>query len=144
MKKTGALFIILLFLLLIYPTSACPHHMLLDCKIKEVEASVCFADGTPAKEAAVRIYRPDGSLYAEGKTNEKGIFYFKPATGEGNWKIVAEQAGHAAQAEINLAGNGHKGEEISLLPGIIAGFGYLAGLAGIALALTARMAKNDT
>ncbi|HIO41551.1 MAG TPA: hypothetical protein EYN34_01520 [Aquifex sp.] len=63
-----------------------------------------FPDGTPAKNADVKLYSPDGKLLFEGKTDKSGRIEIPPPKGVGEVKIVL------------YAGLGHKAETTLVLP----------------------------
>ena len=63
-----------------------------------------FPDGTPAKNADVKLYSPDGKLLFEGKTDKSGRIEIPPPKGVKEVKIVL------------YAGLGHKAETILVLP----------------------------
>ena len=125
-----ALFSALFFSGLFSIAEATPHRMYIDYEVKKIDIRVYYGGGTPAREADVKVYEPDGSLYLEGETDDEGRFSFEPAAMEGDWKIVAEHSGH--RAEVDLTG-GSGGTEMPLYTRIIAGFGYLIGVAGLAI-----------
>ena len=63
-----------------------------------------FPDGTPAKNADVKLYSPDGKLLFEGKTDKSGRIEISPPKGVKKVKIVL------------YAGLGHKAETTLVLP----------------------------
>lgn len=139
----AVLFGVLLAGLFALPAPTMAHNMYLTYKTKEIEVLVEFEGGGVAQEARVTVYSPDGVVYAEGVTDENGTFTFEPGDMEGTWKIVAEHSGHKKTVlmEGTEAQSGG-GLEMPLYTRIIAGFGYLAGIAGIAILIMNRKAKG--
>lgn len=105
MKITFGLFFFFLFLLLPAP-EASAHKLMADALVHEdgsVWIDAFFADGSPAKQIKVEIFRPDGSLYGEGKTDDQGRFALAPSGPSGTWKAVVSSAlGHRAEAAFDL------------------------------------------
>lgn len=109
-----------------------------------------FGGGKPIADGTVRIYAiKDGieEFYLEGVTDEKGEYGFQPKIGTDAYRVEIESTdlpGHRVEEIINMtsmqsAGEGIRGEtELSTYQGIIAGLGYLLGLAGIAMLYLAR------
>jgi len=62
-----------------------------------------FSDGTPTKNADVKIFSPDGKLLFEGKTDKSGRIEINPPKGVNQIKIVL------------YAGLGHKAETTLIL-----------------------------
>lgn len=82
------------------------HRMLADARVEEngtILINARFGDSLPAKEARVRIFSPDGSLFTEGKTDIKGDFLFTPELPSGKWKaVVTDKMGHRAVAGFEI------------------------------------------
>lgn len=143
MKKMAVLatMIALLFSTSIYTVFSTPHKMLMDYKVGRIDIEVYFSDGTPARYVDVKVYYPDGSIYSEGKTDEEGKFSFEPDR-PGNWKVIAEGAmGHRTETVIDFKEQ-EAGEEMPLYARVIAGLGYLIGMAGIATGYMGWRAKK--
>ena len=129
---------VLLAGILIQPAPVMAHNMYLTYKTNEIKVVVEFEGGSFAQEARVTIFDPTGEVYAEGITDENGEFSFEPGDMEGKWKISAEHSGHKKTvlmegSEVQQSGGGL---ELPLYTRIIAGFGYLLGIAGIAMIIT--------
>ena len=115
------------------PASASPHRMFVAYKVGRIDIDVYFEDGTPARNAYVEVYQPDGTLYLEAKADDEGKLSFEPPEViKGEWQVVAESVGHRAETTMNLEAGGETGE-VPLYTRVIAGLGYLAGLAGAAV-----------
>jgi nickel transport protein len=126
------------------PLPASAHNMFLTYETNEIKVQVEFEGGSMAQEARVTVYDPSGAVYAEGVTDEDGNFTFKPGTMEGKWKISAEHSGHKKTVlmegtDVQSGG----GLEMPLYTRIIAGFGYLIGIAGIAMFIIGRRMKRE-
>ena len=140
MKKTSllvsaALCLGLVLNVLLWPAPAKAHRLHVSYDMKQIDLRVYFGGGGAAEEADVTVYDPEGNVYLTGKTDDEGKFSFEPSGKEGEWKVSAEHAGHRVEETI-LAGSGGSGEgEMPLYARVIAGFGYLAGIAGVALGI---------
>jgi nickel transport protein len=114
------------------------HRMHVVHKISELELEAYFGGGAPCRDAEVTIYDNEGNLYMEGVTDDEGKFGFPPKIGMDEYMVVVNAThmpGHRGETTINLsAGAGETGAELPLYSRIIAGFGYLIGIAGAAMA----------
>jgi nickel transport protein len=149
-----ALILILCMALICPPASA--HRVIVQGRVSEIQVKAYFGggDAAPMADANVEIYAiKDGQeeLYLTGKADADGMFYFAPKIGVSEYRAVVEATGHKGEETVNLAeGAGiteaeqAEAEKEAGLPitGIITGFGYLAGLAGIAMIITARKMKK--
>ncbi|MCK4810989.1 MAG: hypothetical protein KAS74_01835, partial [Methanosarcinales archaeon] len=67
-----------------------------------------------------------------------------PKLGVSGYRVVVEATGHRAEKTFNLMnGSGQEAAELPLFARVLAGFGYLAGFAGIAMILAARKMKKQ-
>ncbi len=137
MKKVmipiAVLFLSILFLIGLSSTAnANPHNILINYQVGRVDMVVYFSGGTPAQNAHVTVYKPDGTIYLEGETNDKGEFSFEPTVMQGEWKVVAEHSGHRAEVSIGEESEGGT-SEMPLYITVTAGLGYLIGLGGAAI-----------
>ena len=116
----------------------------------EVMIKAWYEGGAPMANAETTIYTvEDGekTVYLEGVTDVEGFFTFEPEYKVTQYFIKVEQTGHRAKMDLDLEGGvstNSSGDELPLLARIIAGFGYLTGLAGIAMIYTARKMKNES
>jgi len=115
---------------------ASAHRMHVVHKISEIEIEAYFGGGTSVKDADVKVYYEDGNLYVEGTTDEEGKFRFSPKIGMNNYTAVVNAThmpGHKGENAINLnqggADAGGMEVEMPLYTRVIAGFGYLIGVA---------------
>jgi nickel transport protein len=145
-----ALILILCMVLICPPASA--HRVIVQGRVSEIQVKAYFGggDAAPMADANVEIYAiKDGQeeLYLTGKADADGMFYFAPKIGVSEYRAVVEATGHKGEETVNLAegaGITEAEKEAGLpLTGIITGFGYLAGLAGIAMIITARKMKKQ-
>ena len=139
-----ALVLILCMTLGCLPASA--HRVVVVGQVHEMQVMAYYGGGAPMVDADVEIYaikNGQEDLYLTGKTDLEGLFYFKPKIGVSEYRAVVEATGHKGEEFVNLtAGAGVSGAEqegIGLpLMQMFAGFGYLLGIAGIAMLLKAR------
>ena len=136
---------------------ATAHRVYIDTNIQtfevmEIEIEAYYGDGKAVKNGEVRVLRASGDVYLTGTTDSEGKFSFFINSTIGNETITIEvqQSGHKATYEIEVSGNVEKislkgGESEGSIPtyqGVIAGFGYLLGLAGIASLVSAWSMKK--
>ncbi len=147
--------LLILCMALMPPASA--HRVIVQGQVSEIQIKAYYGGGaaTPMADGDVEIYAikdEQEELYETGKTNDAGMFYFAPKIGVSEYRVVVEATGHRGEETVNLAeGAGiteaeqEGAEKEGALPvtGIITGFGYLAGLAGIAMIITARKMKKQ-
>ena len=142
--------LLILCMALMPPASA--HRVIVQGQVSEIQIKAYYGGGgaDPMVDADVEIYaiKGDGEeLYKTGKTDDAGMFYFAPKIGVSEYRAVVEATGHRGEETVNLSkGAGiTEAEKETTLPitGIITGFGYLAGLAGIAMLVIARKMKKQ-
>ena len=80
------------------PASA--HRMVIAYQVGRIDIKVYFEDGTPARNAHVEVYKPDGNLHLEGETDDEGEFSFERGVMKGDWKVVVEGIGQSAEMSI--------------------------------------------
>jgi len=112
-------------------STADAHNIIINYQAGRIDMVVYFSGGTPAQNAHVTVYKPDGTIYLKGETNEEGEFSFEPTVLQGEWKIVAEHSGHRAEIIIGEESQGGTGA-IPLYITVTAGLGYLIGIGGAA------------
>jgi nickel transport protein len=145
MKLIGALFMTLLVLSCVSISGVSAHRMHIVHTLSELEIQAYFGGGTPCSDAQVTVYDKEGNVYVEGVTDDEGKFRFPPKIGLDEYNVVVEAVhmpGHKAEAVINLsqeaagvsAGAAGMETEMPLYTRAIAGFGYLIGLTGAAMA----------
>jgi nickel transport protein len=120
------------------------HRLIIDHGIGEIEINAHFEGAGPCQDANVKVYDDESNLYMEGVTDDKGSFGFPPKIGIDEYTVAVDAVhmpGHKAKTVINLSqtavgtGAGSAGgTEMPLYTRIIAGLGYLIGLAGAAMA----------
>jgi len=126
------------------------HRVHISTRIGEIRVKSWFGGGKPIQEGKVTVYLiKDGAeeFYLEGFTDERGEYSFQPKIGVDAYRVEVESThmpGHRAEKIVNLTSGQSWGEgtdESTGLPpyqGILAGIGYLFGLAGIAMIYVAR------
>jgi len=140
-KDIFIIFALLLVLLCLSINVVSAHRMHVIHKISEIEIEAYFGGGTSVKDADVKVYDKGGILYTEGTTDKEGKFRFPPKMGMEEYKVVVNAThmpGHRGETTINLSQEvaevGGTGAEMPLYSSVIAGFGYLIGIAGAAMA----------
>jgi nickel transport protein len=148
---------LLLILCMALVPLASAHRVIVQGQVSEIQIKAYYGGGSadPMTDADVEIHAIKGGgeeLYLTGKTDDAGMYYFPPKLGVSEYRVVVDATGHRGEETVNLAeGAGiteaeqAEAEKEAGLPitGIIAGFGYLAGLAGIAMLITARKMKKQ-
>jgi len=124
-----------IILILAIPVNA--HRMYVNYKVSEIEVYAWYGGGAKVVDGDVKVYRSDGTLYIEGKTDENGTFRFEPEIGE-SYRVVVESMGHKAECYVNLSSAQVVVKEEPVYLKVISGLGYLIGLAGIASLYIAR------
>lgn len=142
MKFFGILTLVLILCLALAP-AASAHRVHVMCQVDSIQVRAWYGGGDPMTDAKVEIYtirNGEEKPYLTGSTDEEGFFYFAPKLGVSEYKVVASaEGGHRGEEIINLeSGVGQEEPEIPLAMRIIAGFGYLTGLAGIGMVMSAR------
>ncbi|KXA96334.1 hypothetical protein AKJ39_04760 [candidate division MSBL1 archaeon SCGC-AAA259J03] len=127
-----------LIILTVVPSVAYAHRVHTDWRYEEIRVEAWYGGGDAMRDADVKVYivkERENELYETGKTNENGIFYFAPKVGADNYRVEVEASGgHKDSLEISLEkGSLERDKSMSLYLRIGAGFGYLLGLAGIAI-----------
>jgi nickel transport protein len=107
------------------------HRIYVDVTSQTIEIEAYYGDGKPARNADVTVYKSNDEVYLTGKTDDDGKFSFevKDVDTE-HLRIEVEQIGHKAEVNIG-SGFNSDGGEIPLYQRVIAGLGYLLGLAGL-------------
>ncbi len=141
-KLVFVIFAVLLVLSCLSISAVSAHRVYVKGEIGEIGVKAWFGGGEPMRDADVNVYAiKEGKeeLYREGNTDENGKFSFAPKIGVEEYKVVVESpGGHRGETVVNLtqAASHGEGTELPLYMRAIAGFGYLIGLAGAALAYT--------
>jgi len=143
-KRVFAILALLLALFCVSISEVSAHRLVIDHEIGEIGIKAYFEGAGPCQDANVKVYDNESNLYLEGVTDEKGYFGFPPESGMEEYTVTVDAVhmpGHKEETVINLsqaaAGAGTDsagGTEMPLFTRIIAGLGYLIGLAGAAMA----------
>ena len=143
--KSLSLLVLVLILCTVLIPAVSAHRVHVRELISKVEIKAWYGGGGPMANADVEIYSiRDGQedLYLEGKTDEKGLYYFTPELGTTSYRVVVELTGHKGELEFDLtAGSQPEDAELPLYLSILVGFGFLAGIGGITAYLSARKMK---
>lgn len=87
------------------PDRVSAHDLQLVVKVPPDRAVVVvgagFDDDTPAEAGRVVVTAADGSVVAEGKTDEKGVFTFA-RPGPGKYTATVEALGHKDRVEFEI------------------------------------------
>ncbi len=119
----------------------------------EMQVKAWYEGGSPMANADVSVYLITGTdedgndikeIFFEGSTDEDGFCTFQTDRGETLYSIVVEQDGHRARGSIDLENQaaGSQEEELPLPARVVAGFGYLIGIAGVGMMVSARKMKK--
>ncbi|MCP1662405.1 MAG: hypothetical protein D5R99_07970 [Methanocalculus sp. MSAO_Arc1] len=114
----------------------------------EVLVRAWYEGGSPMAGAEITIYAiRDGTeeIYIQDTADEQGFYAFDPEWRVTEYTIIAEHTGHRATMTLDLASGitAGPGTELPVAARIIAGFGYLAGLAGIAMIYSAQKMQKE-
>ncbi|MCM1987421.1 carboxypeptidase-like regulatory domain-containing protein [Methanococcoides seepicolus] len=126
--------------------AASAHRVYAQEQVTEVQIRSWYGGGDPMPNADIHIYaikNDEEELYITDVTDEGGIYYFEPKLGVVEYRVVVSQSGHQKEITFNVAGSEGSSEEaeLPLSARIVAGFGYLVGLAGFGMYLSARKTK---
>lgn len=140
-RQIAGIFALLLVLSCLSISIASAHRLHVVHKLSEIEIEAYYGGGDPVRDGNVKVYDEKGNLYLEGVTDEEGKFRFPPKVGMDNYTVAVNAThmpGHRGETMIALgqevAGAGGVSAEMPLYTRIIAGFGYLIGIAGAAMA----------
>ncbi|MCS3923974.1 hypothetical protein [Methanosalsum natronophilum] len=84
-------------------------------------------------------------LYIEDTLDEDGLYTFTPKDGYEEYRIkIYDDWGHQEEATINVkeGGTSPGSSQLSTPIAVFAGFGYLIGLAGVGMLISARRKNN--
>jgi len=139
MNIKGAVTLTIVILILV-AGSAGAHRLYIDYRIGKIEIESFYGGGSPCQDAIVKVYNNKEELLQEGKTDKEGKYSFSPVIGVNEYKIIVEPThmpGHRAERIVNLKAidvSKVKAEELPLFSKVLAGFGWLAGIAGASMA----------
>jgi len=107
-----------------------------------------FSDGSPCRDSDIIVYNEKGKEILKGKTNKNGNFSF-PYNRNGTIKIVLSSPGHRnefilkGKASVNKDEIEKEKQKAKVkLKDILAGLGYIFGIAGILMYLRYRRTNN--
>ncbi|MDD2439619.1 MAG: hypothetical protein PHD41_05335 [Methanosarcinaceae archaeon] len=121
---------------------------------EEMQIKAWYEGGGPMANAEVTVSLITGvdengkdilKPFYEGQTDEAGFCTIATDRKETQYKIVVEQDGHRARGKVDLEAQGTitQESELPLPTRVVAGFGYLIGLAGLGMLLSARKTKKE-
>ena len=143
--KSLSLLALVLVLCTVMIPAVSAHRVHLREQIMDVQIKAWYGGGDPMANANVEIYSirdEQEKLYLEGKTDENGLYNFTPELGTTSYRVVVELTGHSNELEFDLtAGSQPEDAELPLYLSVLVGFGFLAGIGGIAAYLSARKMK---
>ncbi|MBP1910073.1 hypothetical protein [Methanolobus bombayensis] len=129
--------------------AASAHRVYVQETITEVEIKAWFGGGDSMADAEVAVYaikNGEEELYIEDKTDSDGLFYFTPKLGVSEYRVEVSESGHKSETTFALTGGATEDTaeaELPLEAKIGAGFGYIIGIAGIAMYLSVRKSKSE-
>jgi ABC-type Co2+ transport system permease subunit len=98
-----AMFLALACLILVVPSTAFAHRLKSGFTVTAphtIQVECWFDTGGSPKSATVQVFRPDGQLLVDGKTDANGIFVFRFEEAETLNVIVSAGDGHRSEMEI--------------------------------------------
>lgn len=131
-RSLGIFALVIIVCMALMPLASA-HRVHLQEQIGTIEVKAWFGGGDPMINGDVEVYAiKDGQeeLYLNGKTDEDGVFSFTPKIGITKYRVVAQESGHKGETVIDLTGSVQQDAELPLYMRIVAGFGFLIGLAG--------------
>ncbi|ATU07565.1 hypothetical protein BKM01_01480 [Methanohalophilus portucalensis] len=148
------MFFVLVLSLILMPVASA-HSVFMDVVEKSesnIKVKAYYGGDDPMKNAEVTVYIIDESgetLYIEDvSTDTDGFYSFSPEEGQEQYRVVASDFGHKAEKEIDISSKSSThsssgtSSSLPLSAGIVAGFGYLAGIAGVGMMISARRMKK--
>jgi len=123
---------ILLFILIICAHSVSAHDMDIDIVGRSIIVKATYSDGKPVANADIVVYLADGEIYLSGTTDDGGEYSFEVGENTEEELIVeVEQTGHKSSVTIDLQSVNKESDDFFIGFKIIAGIGYLFGIAGV-------------
>lgn len=122
----------LVLFLIICANSVSAHDMNIDIVGRSITVKATYSDGKPAANADIVVYRADGEIYLSGTTDDSGEYSFEVGENTAEELIVeVEQTGHKSSVTIDLQSVNKDSNDFFIGFKIIAGIGYLFGIAGV-------------
>ena len=123
---------ILLFILIICAHSVSAHDMDIDIVGRSIIVKATYSDGKPVANADIVVYHANGKKYLSGTTDDGGEYSFEVGENTAEELIVeVEQTGHKSSVTIDLQSVNKESDDFFIGFKIIAGIGYLFGIAGV-------------
>ena len=118
------------------------HRIHIDVISQTFEIEAYLGDGKPVRNASVTVYDLHGAVYRRGKTDNEGKYRIEINSGSmENYTVEVEQSGHRAEITIG-AEAATREQEMDVQLRIIAGLGYIIGIAGTASLIAAWRLKR--
>lgn len=150
MNKTKTNFSIkicmLLVILIFCMQSVSAHDLDIEIVERSITVKAIYSDGKPAANAEIIIYNSNREIYLSGTTNEHGEYSFEigDELSADEFFVEVQQTGHRSSITIDLRTISRGPDDMFIGFKIIAGLGYLVGIAGIiSYYLFWKMKKND-
>jgi nickel transport protein len=147
--KIMKILILLSMVLITCMPAASAHRVYVQESITQIEVKAWYGGGDPMTDADIVIYAiKDGAeeLYIEDKTDSDGLYYFAPKLGVSEYRVEVSATGHKEEKTFTLTGDtvgDTTDAELPLAARIIAGFGYIFGIAGLVLYFSSRKSKSQ-
>jgi nickel transport protein len=124
---------IVLLLVIFFTYSVSAHDMNIDIVGRSVTVKATYSDGKPVSTAEIIVYYSDGTIYQSGTTDEKGEYQFevKETSTTEEFIVEVQQTGHKSLITIDFHSIKKEDEDFFVGFKIIAGVGYLVGIAGV-------------
>lgn len=100
---------------------------------RSITVKAVYADGKSAANAEIIVYNSNREIYRSGTTNDEGEYSFEIGDEISADEIFVEvqQTGHRSSITIDLRRISKEPEDIFIGFKIIAGVGYIFGIAGV-------------
>lgn len=124
---------IVLLLVIFFTYSVSAHDMNIDIIGRSVTVHATYSDGKPVATAEIVVYYSNGEIYESGTTNEAGEYRFEVGQASTSEEFIVEvqQTGHKSSITIDFHSITKEPEDFFVGFKIIAGVGYLVGIAGV-------------
>lgn len=136
---------VFLLILTIGSVSASGHDIYIDVVEQMVTVKASYSDGKSVENADIIVYKANGDIYFSGITDDQGKYTFEIQDGVNSEELTVEveQTGHKATAVIVTQSTRDNTDDFFLGFKVIAGIGYLLGIAGvISFYMTWKMKKK--
>ncbi len=151
MNRWINLLIVLCAVVAILVVPASSHAVHLDIT-QSIEVNGYFDRNNPMSGGSLEIYLIDENgneeLHIQDDLDENGLYHFSPVHGYEEYRIkIFDDWGHQDEAIINIGSGSsqlYSSSGDSMATKIVAGLGYMLGLAGLGMLLSARRIKKKS